>query len=75
MKVSSIVANVEYIKEGWSDSKSPEAWKTLFDEKKAARLKAPDPESPTRIELGKLQDQGLGRKMDELAKADLVGKV
>jgi hypothetical protein len=73
VKVADIIAKVEYVKEGESLAKTPAEYKAIYDKRRADREKPPDPDSPTRLALAKLQDQGLGRKQDALPKAELVG--
>jgi len=73
MKVREIIAQVEYIKEGWSEAKAPKEWKETFDKRLEAISKPSDPPSPTRLELGKLQDRGLSRNMTDPIEAKIVG--
>ena len=73
VKVAEILASVEHIKEGWSEAKAPKEWKETFDKRREAISKPSDPPSPTRLELGKLQDQGLSRNMTDPIEAKIVG--
>lgn len=75
MKISTILANVEYQKEGWSDSKSFDDWKEFFskqhaEEDRKKQLTADN--SAVKTALGKLQDTGLGQKLPDLPTATIV---
>jgi hypothetical protein len=87
MKIGSIVAMVEYVKDGESltkfSVKSGESlkdaisgYKQSIDKKWAEENKAtvPEPKSPTLVALGKLQDSGLGQKLPDFPEATIVGK-
>ena len=73
VKVADIISQVDYVREGWSDAKSPAEWKGVFDEKRKGKLST-EPSSPTREALGKLQDNGLGQKQPALPEVKIVGK-
>lgn len=74
VKVADIIANVEHVKDGWSDAKSPAEFKEMFDKRREARKPIEDVVSPIRKELGKLQDSGLGQKLSDLQEVTIVGK-
>ena len=74
VKIADILAKVEHVKDGESLAKTPAEYKAIYDKRRADREKPSDPESPNRIELSKLQDQGLSRSMPNLQEAAIVGK-
>jgi hypothetical protein len=74
VKVADIIANVEHVKDGWSESKTPAEYKELFDKRREARKPIEDVVSPIRKELGKLQDSGLSQKLSDLQEVTIVGK-
>ena len=72
VKVSEIIAQVEYLKEGWSDARTPSDWKETY--KKRNEVKA-ETQSPTRKELNKLQESGtMSRNFQEPEQVKIVGK-
>lgn len=75
MKISEIIAQVEYQKEGWSDSKSFDDWKDFYtkrhaEEDRKKQLSADN--SAVKAALNKLQDTGLGQKLPDLPTATIV---
>ena len=74
VKVADLIANVEYVKEGWSDAKPISEWKDTFEKRRKDKEQVAEPISPTREALNKLQDNGLSQKQLDFPEARLVGK-
>jgi len=72
MKVTDIIANVEHLKEGWSDAKDREAWQETFASRSHSKS-TPEPTSPVKSDLNKLQNEGLGAKTQTLPTPQMIG--